>query len=135
MDTTERPAAPQGLVSRRTLVRAGATAAWSVPLVQVVAAAPARAVGSVGSTTLQYTGLSGTYTSATDLQIVSTVKNSGTTAAKNLQVSLTLPVTASAVTVGSGSWTAAAASSTPTKDWVLTAIGDLATGASSAATV
>ena len=45
MDMNEtRSGAPAGqLISRRSVVRAGATAAWTVPLVQVVGAAPALA--------------------------------------------------------------------------------------------
>jgi hypothetical protein len=52
------------------------TAAWSVPLVQLAAAVPAYAT-SVARTTLHYPSLNGSYTNATTIRVVSTVKTPG----------------------------------------------------------
>ena len=93
MNETRSGAPARQLISRRSVVRAGATAAWTVPLVQVVSAAPALA-SSVGPTTLSYEALTGEYASASTIHVVSTVRNSGTTnKTDGLQVSLTLPAT------------------------------------------
>ncbi len=51
-----------GGISRRSVMKAGAAAAWSVPLVQVVAAAPAVAVS--GSAALSFGTCSATWVSS-----------------------------------------------------------------------
>src|SRR5690242_2835767 len=117
--SSERSSAPESqLLSRRTLVRAGATAAWTVPLVQVVSAAPAAAAQSPvtppsNTTTIEITSSSLTYdtSDASKLTFTATVKNKGNVSTSGLQLVATLPAnaytnapTSSAPTAGSG-WT------------------------------
>ena len=103
--SSERSSAPDSqLLSRRTLVRAGATAAWAVPAIQVVAAAPAFAAGSGGPTTLTPATPTGKYTSSTALNVTASVTNSGTQSANNLQLTITLPTAATGTVTATG-WT------------------------------
>ncbi len=95
------PASP--FISRRSVVRAGATAAWSVPLIQVVGAAPAFAAVS-GDTVLTLATPTGSYTSATTLHVVASVTNSGTHSTTNLQLTVSLPTPASGTVTATG-WT------------------------------
>jgi hypothetical protein len=74
-------------MDRRTLLRAGAATAWSVPLVQAATAAPAFAAVS-GPASLSTT--SGTITRANGLYTISIiVRNSGGSATQGLQAVLT----------------------------------------------
>ena len=94
--SSERSSAPDSqLLSRRTLVRAGATAAWTVPLVQVVAAAPALA--TTNTPTITWTHLDAHYhTGSTTLIDVSlAVTNNGGAATKNGLITIVLPMPAS----------------------------------------
>lgn len=77
-------------LSRRSLVRVGAAAAWTAPLVQVMAAAPAQAVGS--ATIL---AISGTFTHSSTTVTLSSgqIDVSGSGSTGSLQVSVTLDST------------------------------------------
>jgi hypothetical protein len=100
-----RSSAPAGqLISRRSVVRAGAAAAWSVPLVQVVSAAPAIAQ-SVTKSNLAAVLTTAEYTNSSTLHIVGSVTTTGA-APTSLQMTVQLPtgVTASGADVASGNW-------------------------------
>src|SRR5690242_11213904 len=105
--SSERSSAPESqLISRRTLVRAGATAAWTVPLVQVVSAAPALAAVSTTKSNLTAT-LTANYATGPKVHVSGTVNTSGASATA-LQLTIQLPtgVTASDATVAPGNnWT------------------------------
>ena len=107
---TSRPTGP----TRRSVVRAGVAAGWSAPLVQVISAAPAQAVGS--GVVLDLTG---TFTHASNSRAVTftsgNLANNGTQTTTNLQITVTLTTngttnmsgttvstTPSGFTVGSG---------------------------------
>lgn len=75
-----------GGISRRTVIKAGAHAAWAVPLVQVVAAAPAIAVS--GSCTLSITKASGKWPGGSGKLNVSVTVAAATNATSGLQVTL-----------------------------------------------
>ena len=77
-----------GGISRRSIMKAGAAAAWSVPLVQVVAAAPAVAVS--GSATLAVSAPpSGWNGRSANLPVAITITNTGSVPTTNLQVTCT----------------------------------------------
>jgi hypothetical protein len=108
-ELTERSS---GGISRRSVMKAGAHVAWAVPLVQVVAAAPAVAASpqplpaqlALSAVSGSWNGKSANF--KTSIQIT----NSGGSPAKSLQVQYTFPTgwtpTASAVT----GWTLSAQS-------------------------
>lgn len=105
MDMNEtRSGAPAGqLLSRRSIVRAGATAAWTVPLVQVISVAPA--VASSGKPTLQVSVTSANATS-TQVRVIGTVKNPSTTASlATVTLSFTLPTPPSSSSASGGAFT------------------------------
>jgi hypothetical protein len=100
-ELTERSS---GGISRRSVMKAGAVAAWSVPLVQVVAAAPANAACS-GTPVLDATAAVGSRgTGNQDLKLTFTipVKNVGGGTTSGLKVSLypTAPLPAGWTVVG-----------------------------------
>jgi hypothetical protein len=115
-------------ISRRSVMKAGAAAAWSVPLVQVVAAAPAFAAASGSGTTLRWVHLSASYeaTDATRLDVTVEIANDGGEDATAVQVILQLPSALANATV-----------SVPPPNWAVTGSGttfafalqDLAKGA------
>jgi hypothetical protein len=109
----EASAESSGGISRRSVVKAGAAAAWTIPLVQVVAAAPAVAVS--GAPQLAFTQKSATYSSSTELITVSLTLNNSGGDTYGLTVKLTLPsgYTGKANVTG-GSWAVARAGSTYT---------------------
>lgn len=86
--SSERSSAPEGqLISRRTLVRAGATAAWAVPAIQLVGAAPAFA----GSNSLQVS-VTTAVAGGTKVRVTGTVKNPmATTSLGTVTLVFTLP--------------------------------------------
>lgn len=129
-------------ISRRSVMKAGAAAAWSVPLVQVVAAAPANAATS-GAPVLSFTTCTANYgtsagASAADpshLFVTAVVKNTGGVTA-GLTVTLTIPANLhdAAPTVSpSAGWSASPATGSLTAGWtiVLTVADQLGAGASS----
>lgn len=76
-------------IDRRTLVKAGVATAWAVPLVQVVAAAPASASvvsgpANLSTSTGSITRSGNTYTVAV------TVTNTGSSATQNLAVTMSV---------------------------------------------
>jgi hypothetical protein len=90
----ENRTASQG-ISRRSVMKVGAAAAWSVPLVQVVAAAPAHATS--GPAQLDFQSATGSYTSRTQgantyrtLDVTLVLENKGGTATQAVTVTLTL---------------------------------------------
>jgi len=75
-------------ISRRSVMKAGAAAAWSVPLVQVVAAAPAVAVS--GPTSLSATGGTGGWNgNSANMATRITITNTGANDTSSLQVTFT----------------------------------------------
>jgi hypothetical protein len=104
-------------------MKAGAAAAWSVPLVQVVAAAPAVAVS--GSPVLVFSSKSGSYTSTSNsISVAITLSNTGGDTS-GLTVKLTFPngFTGTAANLSAG-WTVVRSGST----YTFTAAGQLAGG-------
>lgn len=86
-DSENSSVTPRG-VSRRSVMKAGAAAAWSVPLVQVVAAAPAVAVS--GPTTLVASpGAAGWNGNSANIAAPVTVRNTGSNDSLALQVTYT----------------------------------------------
>jgi hypothetical protein len=79
------------LLSRRTVVRTGVTAAWSVPLIQVVGAAPALAVSG---SKVEVIGGSAVW-DGNYIIITVPLKNSGTQVIDNISVTLTFSNTLS----------------------------------------
>ncbi|HSE55115.1 MAG TPA: hypothetical protein VLB03_05245, partial [Nocardioidaceae bacterium] len=77
-------------VSRRSVMKAGAAAAWSVPLVQVVAAAPAHATSHAGHIAFVSTP---SLTSSGTKTVTVSLKNDGVGQTNALQVILTFPGT------------------------------------------
>ena len=92
-------------ISRRSIIKVGAHAAWAVPLVQVVAAAPAVAVSGT-TTRVSWAGFSGSYSStdARNLDVTASIANDGSTSASGVQVVLTVPVPVNGCTTPAG-WT------------------------------
>lgn len=91
-------------LSRRSVVRAGAAAAWTAPLVQVLSAAPAQAVGS--GVVLVLTPPLGGFSHASankDFVFAGTLTNNGTQTTTNVQITVVL------TTNGTTDWTGAAA--------------------------
>ncbi len=88
-DGDGRDVAKARYVSRRTLVRTGATAAWAVPVISVATAAPAMAAVSGG---LSVSG-SGSYANknSTALPLTITVTNNRTSAASGCSVTVSFP--------------------------------------------
>ena len=115
-------------VSRRSVMKAGAAVAWTVPLVQVVAAAPAVAVS--GKSTLALSAASGSWSgNSSNLEAQVTITNTGSVATTSLQVTFTFD---SAWTSGSASgsgWTVSPAGKATTKVYTFTAGTQLAPGA------
>lgn len=100
--SSERSSAPESqLLSRRTLVRAGATAAWTVPAIQLVGAAPAFA-GSVDQTTITLSPPTGNYATSTRLRVKATVTNNGPHTTKNLRLTVVLPLAAQGTVTAAG---------------------------------
>lgn len=90
-----RSSAPESqVISRRTLVRAGATAAWTVPIVQVVGAAPALATTNAPS--VSWTQSEGHYrsNSASIIDLTLTAANHGGSTTKGSTVTIVLPMEA-----------------------------------------
>lgn len=114
-------------VSRRSVMKAGAAAAWTVPLIQVVAAAPA--VATSGMSTLALSGATGSWSGkSANLNVQVTIQNTGAVATTSLQVTMTF---GSAWTSGKASatnWTATPAGDTATKTYTFTAATQLAAG-------
>ena len=113
MDFNEtRSSAPAGqLLSRRSVVRAGATAAWTVPLVQLVGAAPALAVSTGTTTTLEIPTITASYqTQGDEIRVSGTVKNPGTYGLPQVVLTFTAPTPASitAVAVNAGDFSGTA---------------------------
>jgi hypothetical protein len=82
-------------ISRRSVMKVGAAAAWSVPLVQVVAAAPAHATSGQAAV-LALSGASGQWiggSSSTQFTLQSTIANTGGAEALSVQVTYTFPDT------------------------------------------
>src|SRR3954454_15585549 len=81
------------LVSRRTVVRTGVTAAWSVPLIQVVGAAPALAVSgpkvgiSGGQAVWRQNGNGNNV--GTNIDVTVPLSNTGTMTVDSITVTLT----------------------------------------------
>lgn len=99
-------------VSRRSVMKAGAAAAWSVPLVQVVAAAPAVAVS--GPAALSATAGTGSWNgNSANLNTQVTITNTGNNVTSSLQVTFTFdsPWTGGSATAPTG-WTLGASSAT-----------------------
>lgn len=95
-DTTDAPSAdaPVSGLTRRSVVRAGTTAAWAVPLVTVATASPALAV-SPGNAELQLTGF---HLHREPRQVVLAVdihgiRNTGTTPSGQVTVVVRVPET------------------------------------------
>ena len=89
-----------GGVSRRSVVKAGAAAAWSVPLIQVVAAAPAHANTSPG-TTITVTGSADwDDSSKKKLTTTVTVTNTGLSETQDLTITVTFDATTTATPTG-----------------------------------
>ena len=113
-DASGARGAVAGGVSRRSVVKAGAAAAWSVPLIQVVAAAPANAAYTSGTqTTLQWQSLSAAYktSDSSKLDVTVSIKNSGTFSASSVQVVVELPAGLAGASVNEPSgWTRTAGS-------------------------
>lgn len=86
--------------SRRSLVRAGVTAAWTAPLVQVLAPAPAQAVGS--GVVLALTGSFSHAAGNQDFKFTGTIANLGTQTTDNLQVTIVLTSDSAAATGWTG---------------------------------
>ena len=95
-----------GALTRRSVVRAGVAAAWTAPLVQVMAAAPAQAVGS-GVTLSWVSGAFSHASSNRDFKFTGSLKNNGTQTTAALQITVVL------TTNGTTSWTGAVVQSTP----------------------
>ena len=77
-------------VSRRSLVRAGATVAWSVPLVQIATAAPALAAVS-GPARLRCISFTGTRTNTRVRLNIGGIKNTGGTPTGQVTVVIRWP--------------------------------------------
>lgn len=73
-------------VTRRSLVRTGAAAAWTAPLVQVLAPAPAQAVGSTNS--LSLTGSFTHSAGARPFVFTGTITNNGNITTAGLQITV-----------------------------------------------
>lgn len=115
-------------VSRRSVMKAGAAVAWTVPLVQVVAAAPAVAVS--GKSTLAVSATKGSWSGkSSNLEVEVAITNTGSVATTGLQVTFTFD---SAWTSGSASasgWTVSPAGNATTKVYTFTAGTQVAAGA------
>lgn len=111
--SSERSSAPESqLLSRRTLVRAGATAAWTVPVVQLIGAAPAFATCSGPAPTLSFNSASASWQDATHVRVqVNVLNSSATVDASGLSVTVGIPanVVAGQIIKPTG-WNAAAIS-------------------------
>lgn len=92
-----------GGISRRSVIKVGAHAAWAVPLVQVVAAAPAFAVS--GPPKLAFSGESGSYPAKNSqtLNTSVTLTNTGG-GTQSLQVTFTFPSSAWTPSVDAGTY-------------------------------
>lgn len=111
---------PREGISRRTVVRAGANAAWAVPVVTVMAAAPAGATTTGGGDSKVVPDLAPSYarTADTQLPLSLTVRNPGSTQSGSpVTVTLTISTTKTNGVYGSppnwpavssGGWTATA---------------------------
>jgi hypothetical protein len=90
-------------ISRRSVMKVGAAAAWSVPLVQVVAAAPAHATSGTRAE-LSWAALTGSYSStdARILNVSASISNTGSFDASSVQVVLTVPVEGATVAAPAG---------------------------------
>jgi hypothetical protein len=120
-------------VSRRTLVRAGATAGWVVPVISVATAAPALAVSSPPNLSVTVTNVSKT---STTLSFTVTVTNSGGTTASgvSLIVSFGQNTKPSGGATNSPDW-ALTSGAGPSKTFTYAKATPLAPGASSSFTV
>ena len=111
VDETSEPAGRQ--ISRRTLVRAGATAAWTIPAVQIIAAAPAFATNCScpPDANAFALALTATWVQQNDtkwfVKIAGTITNNSGAAVTSLTVCITVPTT----------WSGVHSHSTTKKDW------------------
>ena len=118
-----------GGISRRSVVKAGAAAAWTVPLVQVVAAAPAVAVS--GAPTLVLSGAIGSWNgNSVNLNGRVTLTNTGSAPTTSLQVTLTFDTAWTSGSASAGDWTVSPSGVATVKTYVFTAQTQLAANAS-----
>lgn len=123
-------------VSRRTVMKAGAHVAWSVPLIQVVTAGPAAAsvITPAADPALAFTATSRTWSGSgvgnTRLKLDFTLTNSGAGPTSSLSVTLTFPEgwTPSIAAGPSAEWTTSQVGSS--NSWTFTAIGSILVGES-----
>lgn len=99
-ESTRVEGLPSASLSRRRVLRAGAAVAWSVPVIQVVGAAPAYAACVSGAAAV--TG-AGSYAAGTDTLTVQ-LSNSAKSAATSVTVTVTLASKGQVDSVTSG-WT------------------------------
>jgi len=126
--------APEGL-QRRTVVKAGAHAAWAVPAITLATAAPAFA-GS-GTPSVSASGVSGTVTGTGNnrsLDVASTIANTGDGATTSLTVTYT--ITGASLTFGaptgiSAGWSSSSTGGTGTATYVFTRTGTQLAGGDS----
>ncbi|RYU13682.1 hypothetical protein [Nocardioides iriomotensis] len=87
--TLQEHASERRLIDRRTVVRGAAVAAWTVPAVQLVGAAPAFA----GSGPTSFSGLSGSgsYSTPSRLLLLVSFNNAGASPATGVQVTVKMP--------------------------------------------
>lgn len=132
-------------ISRRTLVRAGTTMAWSVPLVQVVTAGPAAAsvitppTGTIvlvpsgnGSWSSVPTGNGNSTTPV--LPVSATVKNTGTMTTSQLQLTFSFPAGwAPKLRTAPTGWSTSQAAGTGSRTWTFVASAQVGPGLTSVA--
>ncbi|HSE09222.1 MAG TPA: hypothetical protein VLB29_11210 [Nocardioidaceae bacterium] len=117
-----------GGISRRSVVKAGAVAAWSVPLVQVVAAAPAMAAVS-GTSTLGLPAANGSWSgNSSNLNGAVTISNTGSVATTSLQVTMDFDAAWTSGSASAPGWTVTPSANATTKTYVFTATTQLAAG-------
>lgn len=132
-------------ISRRTLMRAGTTVAWSVPLVQVVTAGPAAAsvvTPPAGTIVLTPSGTGSWSTIPTGngnsttpvLPVSATVKNTGNTTTSQLQLTFSFPSGwAPKLQTAPSGWSTTQAPGTGSQTWTFVASAQVGPGVTSAA--
>lgn len=97
---------PRAGVNRRTLMRTGAHAAWSIPAVQLVTQAPAYAASGPAalSVTATNSGWTGNSTVNARFTVTTTVTNTNAQPTTNLSVTYTLPTGVNATVTPPAGW-------------------------------
>ncbi|EAP99579.1 hypothetical protein JNB_05385 [Janibacter sp. HTCC2649] len=94
-------------INRRTLMRTGAHAAWTVPTVQLVTQSPAMAASGAAAVNVTATnsGWTGADTAAARFAVTTIVSNVNTQSTVDLKVTYTLPAGVTAVATAPAGWT------------------------------